>query len=294
MEIYEMFRLAQKSIDTICSQPFSYFMKKVKNKIAYVYEKATFKPYQIQKTIAGETIQLFISDLFAKNWYDRPEHLDHWQELVWVKENALKKGDLVVDCGANIGFTGLFFVKCVGEQGKIVGFEALPANADVARKNIQLNQVTNFEIRNQAVGSYNGIVEFIDYPNGSVGKMDGSVGKMESYKSINVPIVTLDEAFPVEKPTFLKIDVEGYEIEVLKGATEILKTRPKLAIEIHCASFSDRLSFVKELLLLLPLSEYNIFLQLAVNEEILSYGLIDVTPELIIKYDNVHLFALPK
>ncbi|WP_168537659.1 FkbM family methyltransferase [Anabaena sp. UHCC 0253] len=282
-----MLKILQKSVDTILSESFGSFTKKFTNKIAYLYKKNTFKPYQIEKTIAGEKIQLIISDLFAKGWYDRPDHLDNWPELVWLKENSLKKGDIVVDCGANIGFTGLFFAKCVGEQGQVLGFEALPANADIARKNIDLNQVNNFEIRNQAVGSYHGTVEFNNYPNGSVGKTDGS-------KTINVPVVKLDEVFVGKKPTFLKIDVEGYEIEVLKGATEILKTKPKLEIEIHCSCFSDRLSSVKELLGLLPLSEYKIFLQLVSFEEILPYVLTDVTPELLAKYDNVHLFALPK
>ena len=282
-----MLRLLRKSIDVILHQNFATFIKKFTNKIAYLYRENTFQPYQIEKTIAGEKIQLIISDLFAKGWYDRPGHLDNWTELIWLKENSLKKGDIVIDCGANIGFTGLFFAKCVGEQGKVLGFEALPANADIARKNIHLNQVNNFEIRNQAVGSHHGTVEVHNYPNGSVGKTEGS-------KTINVPVVTLDGAFVSEKPTFLKIDVEGYEIEVLKGATEILKTKPKLEIEIHCACFSDRLSSVKELLGLLPLSEYSIFLQLVTNGEILPYTVTDAILQIIIKYDNVHLFAIPK
>jgi FkbM family methyltransferase len=282
-----MFRLAKKSVNTIVNESFYSFIKKARNKFDYLYEKYSFKPYQIQKIVAGEKIELLISDLFAKHWYDRPQDFDSWQELVWLKEHVLKQGDIVADCGANIGFTGLFFAKCIGSQGRVVGFEALPSNADVARKNIELNRVCNFEIRNQAVGSHSGFIEFSDYPNGSVGKTEGC-------RTISVPVVSLDEAFPEEKPTFLKIDVEGYEIDVLKGATEILKTRPKLEIEIHCASFSDRLSSVTELLSLLPLADYETFLQLAINEEILPFSLSSATPELIIKYDNVQLIAIPK
>ncbi|MEA5626099.1 FkbM family methyltransferase [Nostoc sp. UHCC 0251] len=280
-----MLKLFKKSIDTLRYEPISVFMKRAKNKLIYLYEKKTFQPYQIEKNVAGERISLYISDLFAKNWYDRPEYLDHWTELVWLKENALRKGDIVVDCGANIGFTGIFFAKCIGKESKVIGFEALSSNVNMAQINIDINQVNNFEIRNQAVGSHNGIVEFTDYPNGSVGKTEG-------LQFINVPVITLDEVFSITKPTFLKIDVEGYEVEVLKGATEILKTKPKLDIEIHCSSFSDRLSSLKELLGLLPLSEYQIFLQLITNGEIVPCALADLKPELLIKHDNFHLFAL--
>lgn len=280
-------RVTKKAIHSLQHESFSSFVERVRIKISHTYEKNTFKEYVIEKKVAGETIQLLISNLFSKHWYDRPEHSDGWPEFTWVKDNALVKGDIVADCGANIGFTGLFFAKCVGEQGRVVGFEALPSNAEIARKNIELNKANNFELRNQAVGSCAGIVEFNDQPNGSVGQIEG-------LRTVSAPVVTLDESFPGKKPTFIKIDVEGYEIEVLKGATEILKTKPKLEIEIHCASFKDRFSSVKELLELLPLSEYQIFLQLIPNGEIIPHLPTELTSDLISKYDNVHLFAILK
>jgi FkbM family methyltransferase len=280
-------RVTKKAIHSLQHESFSSFVERVRVKISHTYEKSNFKEYVIEKKVAGETIQLLIGNLFSKYWYDRPENSDNWTELIWVKDNALVKGDIVADCGSNIGFTGIFFAKCVGKQGRVIGFEALPSNADIARKNIQLNKASNFELRNQAVGSYAGMIEFNDQPNGSVGQIEG-------VRTVKTPVVTLDESFPDEKPTFIKIDVEGYEIEVLKGAAEILKTKPKLEIEIHCASFEDRLSCVKELLDLLPLSEYQIFLQLTTDREVISHVLTDNTPDLIAKYDNVHLFAICK
>ena len=282
-----MVNLIAKSVDTLKNESMNQFLVKVKNKLAYWHELWTFRPYLITKKIGDKEIKLLIKDLFAKHWYDRPTNFDEWPELLWLQKNCLRKGDIAVDCGANIGFTGIFFAKCVGASGKVIGFEALPSNARNAEKNIQLNSITNYELRNEAVGSHNGVVEFIDYPNGSVGKMDGR-------KTVTVPVVKLDDIFITEKPTFLKIDVEGYEIEVLKGASEILKTKPKLEIEIHCATFSDRLKSVTELLNLVLLDDYSVFLQLTTEGEIVTHELSEDTPKLISQYDNVHLFAIPK
>jgi FkbM family methyltransferase len=285
--MFKMFRLLKKSLYTLRHESFSVFAKKIKLKIVYVYKNLTFKPYEIEKSIAGGTIRLIISDLFSKHWYDRPHKFDYWPELLWIKENVLKEGDIVVDCGANIGFTGIFYAQCVGNTGQVIGFEALASNAETVRKNIKLNQVKNFEIRNEAVGSFQGIVDFTDYRNGSVGRIDG-------YKVITVPVVTLDDAIKNQSPTFIKIDVEGYEIEVLKGATEILKTRPKLEVEIHCAAFKNRLEDVKELLSYIPFSAYDFFIQLLPQGDIQHHIPNDKTAELIAQYNNVHLFALPK
>lgn len=255
---------------------------KVKNKILFMYKNNTFKPYIITKNFADEEFKLLISDLFAQGWYD---YHTEWPELVWLKENLLKEGDIVADCGANIGFTGLFFARCVGSTGKVIGFEALPANAKVAWQNIRLNDVINFEVKNVAVGAQKGVTKFTNHPNGSVGEQD-------NMEVIEVPMVSLDEVFEREKPTFLKIDVEGYELEVLKGAQQVLKTRPKLDIEIHCCYFSERLNTVKEILELLHLSDYEAYIQLEVDGNIILFDTEKHTPEFISRYNNVHLFAI--
>lgn len=282
-----MLKLFNKAINVFLHKGIKTFLIKSKNKVIFTWNRIIFRPYITTICIDSEYMKILISDLFAKACYDNSENLDEWKELLWLKSNLLVEGDIVADCGANIGLTGLFFARCVGSTGKVVGFEALPANARVANENIQLNQVKNFEIQNQALGSHEGTIEFIDAPNGSVGQIEGM-------KSIIVPMTTLDKSFIKEQPTFLKIDVEGYEIEVLKGAKNILTKKPKLDIEIHCSSFDNPLNKVSEILAILSLSDYHIYLQLIPNGEISFYPSDCITPELIAQYDNVHLFAIPQ
>ncbi|MEQ8752653.1 MAG: FkbM family methyltransferase [Coleofasciculus sp. G1-WW12-02] len=278
-----MINFIKKFIETYKEKGLIEAFKKAKNKLLYMYKENTFKPYIITKKFADEEFKVLISDLFAQGWYD---YHTEWPELVWLKENLLKEGDIVADCGANIGFTGLFFARCVGSTGKVIGFEALPANAKVAWQNIRLNDVTNFEVKNVAVGAQKGVTKFTNHPNGSVGERD-------DMEVIEVTIISLDEVFVLEKPTFLKVDVEGHEIEVLKGARQVLQTRPKLDIEIHCCYFSERLNAVKEILELLHLSDYEAYIQLEVDGDIILFDTEKHTAELISRYNNVHLFAIP-
>jgi len=281
-----MFRLLKKSLEVFLNEGIKVFLIKIQAKFKFVYQKVMFRSYIANVSIDGKPMKVLISDLFSKACYDSPQNLDAWKELYWIKSNILVEGDIVADCGANIGFTGLFFANCVGSTGKVIGFEALPSNAVVAKKNIELNKIKNFEMQNKALGSHVGTIKFIDEPNGSVGEMVGS-------KSIDVPMTTLDDFFSNEKPTFIKIDVEGYEIEVLKGAQNILQSKPKLDIEIHCSSFDNSIAKVSELLALVDLSAYKIYIQLTPNAEIVLYEEKSVNANLIAEYDNVHLFAIP-
>jgi FkbM family methyltransferase len=283
-----MIRVSKKAVNTLIRQGAKAFLEKTQNKIKYLYKYFTFKPYISSISIGDDhAMKIIISDLFAEDCYGDSKDLDKWNELFWLKSNLLIKGDTVADCGANIGVTGLFFAQCIGSTGKVVGFEALPANADIAKQNIKLNQINNFEIENQALGSYVGSVDFINVPNGAVGEVEG-------VKSIIVPMTTLDAYFSEMLPTFIKLDVEGYEIEVLRGAANILKTLPKLDIEIHCSCFENPLDKVSEILSMLSLTKYKVYLQLIPNGEINFYHTSSITAELISQYNNVHLFAIPK
>ena len=104
---------------------------------------------------------------------------------------------------------------------------------------------------------------------------------------VKVDMVKLDSYFKI-KPTFIKIDVEGYEYEVLKGAKKILKTRPKLEIEIHTDDLPKYNTKVDEILKSIDLSNYNTWIKWD------NYS----APKLYngqkqIK-NRVHLFAIPK
>lgn len=80
-----------------------------------------------------------------------------------VMEKIIKKGDIVIDCGANIGYYSLLFSKLVGESGKVFAFEPEPTNFFLLQKNLKENNITNVKALNLAVSDKEGeSVLFLD------------------------------------------------------------------------------------------------------------------------------------
>lgn len=139
--------------------------------------------------------------------------------------------DTVVDVGANIGYYALIFRRLVGDSGRIIAFEPEPDNLVELRLNVERNRISNIEVVPVAVGARAGTVHFAGGINGRVTAHDTHVVDVVS----EVRMVALDEVLtaPVD---VIKIDVEGYEGEVLSGASQsIERWRPHLFLEIHPA-----------------------------------------------------------
>ncbi len=96
--------------------------------------------------------KLFL-DEYDTNGYSLMK-VDKNDELQIIR-NIIKKGDTVIDVGANIGFFTLFFRSLVGDNGKIIAFEPEKKNFEILKKNIQVNNLRNVEIHNLALGSEN-------------------------------------------------------------------------------------------------------------------------------------------
>jgi len=95
------------------------------------------------------------------------------------------------------------------------------------QENIDLNGLTNITVNNQACGATEGEIAISAGPDNNPGM--ARVGSGDTY----VKMVTLDKAFESKKVGLIKMDVEGFEAEVLKGAIKILKRdKPVLLVEI--------------------------------------------------------------
>lgn len=145
----------------------------------------------------------------------------------------IKKGDIVFDIGVNFGETLLNFAKLVGDKGTAYGFEPVPFIHEKAVRNIGLNNYKNIKLNNLALSDQEETLFFdlspYKYNSGGV-KMNKTKGKQE------VKGIRLDDYIAenkIEKIDLIKIDVEGFETNVLKGGRETLKKlKPKLFIEV--------------------------------------------------------------
>lgn len=160
----------------------------------------------------------------ANVWLGQEEDKD-----LAIVSKLLKPGQTFIDCGANIGLWSLTASAAVESDGKVISFEPNPVTADKLKSNIELNQVKNIKLYNSAVGSLNGTVFFECNNDHNI----SSIVK-EQKNSIEVPIVTIDSILQDRKVHGIKIDVEGYEMEVILGAKQLLESsKPWLCIEFN-------------------------------------------------------------
>src|SRR5215216_3171654 len=157
-----------------------------------------------------------------------------------------KNGDIVIDVGAHIGPYTLKASKLVGLNGKVVAIEAAPDNFDILNRNIQLNKLTNVIALNYAVYSkedkirlYLLKVDKSSYTKYNIVMIDRAQYNNEK-NFVEVKANTLDyllqsNGIKHEQVNWIKIDVEGAEFDVLKGAKNILSKSGNISllIEIH-------------------------------------------------------------
>ncbi len=146
---------------------------------------------------------------------------------------GLRPGGVFYDVGANVGFFSLIAGRLVGAQGQVCAFEPNPPNAAAIRDNAGLNGMTNVRVFEVAAGQDTKTAELwrTDWDGGGV-LSSSAVKPATTVDRIVVQVVSLDHFILAEHlppPTFVKIDVEGAELEALHGLREsILRWRPVL------------------------------------------------------------------
>jgi FkbM family methyltransferase len=167
------------------------------------------------------------------------------KEIVWFRkksyEEAFEKtfqalvpsGSTVFDIGANTGRLTVSLANRVGHSGRVVAFEANPETADVLRDVVRLNNWENVRVENVAVGATEGTLSFLIVEGCSPAQR---VFVEEQGTPEQVRQVSIDDYVRATGlvPDVVKVDVEGYEFNVVKGALQTLDEHsPALCIEIH-------------------------------------------------------------
>lgn len=156
----------------------------------------------------------------------------------------VRRGDTVIDAGANIGTHTLALAQLVGKHGRVHAFEPLPFSFDLLEANIAANDHASVRCYPMCLGAESGTVEFpLATPQSAsnLGAIGFYVKKMwPNCKTLERPIITID-SLALRRLDFIKIDVEGHELEVLDGAmATIAASRPALFVEtINAVAISD-------------------------------------------------------
>jgi FkbM family methyltransferase len=161
------------------------------------------------------------------------------QDEIRFVRSVLGPGDTALDVGAHVGFFTMQMAAAVGPGGRVYAYEPLDSNADLLERSVAENQFgERVTIRRAAVGAASGSAR-LTFPRetlntgGAYLLRDGSA-PLEGNLTAIVPVVALDE-LEIKRPVrFIKMDVEGAEPQVIRGAMRLLKDdRPAILSELH-------------------------------------------------------------
>ena len=153
--------------------------------------------------------------------------------LASTKYFQFKKGDCVVEIGAYTGFNAMQASKIVGEEGCVVAIEPVPANYHIILKNIAANGFDNIIPVNLAVWNYNGKIKL--YLNDRQHAVSVVYEHRSTDNTLDIPCETVDSILSRLKcpnPSFVRIMVNGAELEALKGMKDTIANVQKIFIKL--------------------------------------------------------------
>ena len=145
----------------------------------------------------------------------------------------VRPGMTVLDVGANLGLYTLLLAKLVGPTGRVVAFEPDPDLFALLLRNIALNKCSNIEAHNQALGSREDRLMLRRLILNSGDNTLGSGGGRQFRQNVEVKVVALDEFLPDLRPDLVKIDVQGWEFEVLLGMEKMLSANHQTQVSFE-------------------------------------------------------------
>ena len=188
-----------------------------------VRQRFTTSP-KIIPFLSGARLAVYPREGLTGYWY---LELPEYEEMVFL-QRCLRRGDSFLDVGAN---AGAFAVLAASLGCQVTAFEPIPQTFARLRENAELNsRFGPILVLNQAVGATAGWLRMTT----GLGTGNHILKPGENAPSVEVAVVPLDTAIPsLDKPTFIKIDVEGHEWEVIQGATELLGSPRLLGLLIE-------------------------------------------------------------
>lgn len=198
-----------------------------------------------------------------RTWYWATP-LAHWRHRngqIKAISALIQPGMTVVDVGADVGLYTFAFADAVGRNGRVLAFEPHPASHGILRYALTVRPRSWVSLYQLALGEFDEDRRLLT-PNSSHGRPlppfsfvqpnDQSPTGNETPAGYPISVRQLDLLASDQQIDFLKIDVEGYELEVLRGASKILEThRPKIFVEIeqqHHARYHRRAETVFDFL----------------------------------------------
>ncbi len=154
-----------------------------------------------------------------------------------VFAQVVKPGDTVLDIGANWGVHTLCLALLVGSSGRVHAFEPHPVVIEELRWHVTRNRLRQVTVHPHGLGDSDGAIPFVLGENSKTSHMAATGEETPANRLVEVPCRTLDGTVnteAIQSITLIKIDIEGGEGKVLRGAINTIERfRPHLIVELH-------------------------------------------------------------
>jgi FkbM family methyltransferase len=176
--------------------------------------------------------------LESRYWRRRLRRLDYPYEYEEEIASVVSSGDTVLDVGANVGQYSVLLSRQVGPEGRVLAFEPVPRTFRLLESVVSGLQLPNVHAFRLALADFDGTASIAEVDNHGV--PDRGLAHLacdRAERSVVAPVARLDsiaeEPLGIDGCSFVKIDVEGAELLVLRGAEQLLATRrPAILVEV--------------------------------------------------------------
>ena len=168
--------------------------------------------------------------------YVLEEQQDWFEDEITAVRKLLKPGQTVLDIGANLGVYALSMAKVVGNKGRVIAFEPASNTAALLKQSASLNGFNHLEVDPRGVGAQSGeaILSLDSNPELNQIVETFSVETEDSPTSEAIKLTSLDDwaanQSNLEAISFIKLDAEGQELNIIAGAHQLLTTHSPLIL----------------------------------------------------------------
>jgi FkbM family methyltransferase len=215
------------------------------------YNRKTVHPNQIPLRVRakryifhGQPFDFLLAGNVGERWYGNGNVVGSMGKMGrWVR-----KKDTVIDFGAHQGLFSLLYRLLVGAEGAVYSVEPFDHLADVTRFNASLNKFSNIHVFNCGLGDTAGIT-----PLTSISPLSNRADAFAHF----VANFKLDD-FAALKPDYVKMDIEGFELEAFRHADKFLQTQPIIQLSLHPKFITARGGATQEILKTLRRHRYTL------------------------------------
>ena len=260
-------------IQDLCNRGTSTMLKYLLKRVSYEFRKKLLKQRFVEIDVHNYRMIVDLNDpgISRTLIHFGTREKDH----IYILNKELSSGSVIIDLGANIGYYALMEANIVGNDGYIYALEPSPSNVDLLRKNVSLNNYNAIvEVFQMGGSNKTGKENFYTSEMSNLGTFSptryyGKSSMTKSSPTIFVKTINIPD-FIVDKKTidFIRMDIEGYEVEVFEGMMPLLKNKsfsPKILFETHRPKYDDNHHSMRKVLI--QMFEYGYYPKIIVSND---------------------------